>query len=214
MEPENYTKENKNTLTNILLFLVLLVMVGILFFLVKNYKKSEVVHVPVEEVPVDIPAEIEPSSSTENSLLIMGSNNELVVGQEYPLLFNMSDSTLARYCGVKEYTPPYETARNYMIFSRGNSCIPGEMDTIGFSLTHFDVDLKSEFNLNVLNELNKRYGVVFAYPDRIGSWPTILSAVNTELNAYTLAKIYYDTGYFKWTAPGAGFSISSNNADF
>ncbi len=181
--------------------------------MVKNQKKenADAINVPVEEIPK---SNIIINPLTGNSLPSAEPNNELVVGQEYPLIFGSAGSTPAIYCGVKEYTSPYETPQNFMIFSRGTSCVPGEINTIGLSLTHFDVELKSEFSLEILNELNKKNGVVFAYPDRIGAWPTILLAKNTEFNAYTLAKIYYDTGYFKWTAPGAGFSINSNDADF
>ena len=63
MDPENYTKENKNTLTNILLFLVLLALVGILFFLIKNNQKEELnpIYDLNEEVPDNTPVKVTPN---------------------------------------------------------------------------------------------------------------------------------------------------------
>ena len=208
---------------------VLLTVIALgIFFMIFLYMKENYFNTPrtqpvvwEETVPAQ-PRTVPITTPTPNPVInpvtptpVTQQNINLVVGQSYPREFTTDTSIpSAKYCGIKEYTPPYETPRNYMIFSSGNSCVPGEINTFGLSLTQFDVDLKSGISLEKVNELNQKYGAVFVYPSTPQAWPTILSVGTSNLNAYTLAKLYYDTGYFKWTSAGAGFSINSNDADY
>lgn len=208
--------DSKRT-THILLTVIAMGIFFMIFIYMKeNYFNTQRVQPVVWEETVPTKPIIKPVvKPVQTPTPVTQQNINLVVGQSYPREFT-TDTYIpsAKYCGIKEYTPPHETPRNFMIFSSGNSCVPGEINTFGLSLTQFDVDLKSGIGLEKVNELNQKYGVVFVYPSTPQAWPTILSVGTSNLNAYTLAKLYYDTGYFKWTSAGAGFSINSNDADY
>lgn len=220
MEPENYTKENKNTLTNILLFLVLLVMVGILFFLVKNSKKTEISYTPDQEVIVNIPVEVEPNPTPVVPPVINPNptptpqNINLVVGQSYFTSFNTNSEYLKKmkYCGIQSYTIYGDISETGMFFAPMNSsaCDNSETEGLSVSLKKFKVKLKSIHGIGRLNELNAEYGVAInsLYPNSESI--VDLYVTTSNLNAYTLSKLYFDKGYFEWTSAEQGSTGSDS----
>ncbi len=234
MDPENYTKGNRNILTNILLFLVLLVLVGILFFLIKNNQKEELnpiydlnEEVPVYIEPINNPVEItrEPISNPTPVISPIANPNpipvsnpqqlqniSLVAGQEYTYEFS-SDSSVpkAKYCGIVQSSgKSFETEEYYSLFVPLNSenCSIDQFGAAGYHLNNFSVKLKSGVSENNLTSLNSTYGVIIENQDITGAYT--LKINNQNLNSYTLAKLYYDSGFFVYTQPYLIFSINSN----
>ncbi len=223
MDPENYTKENKNTLTNILLFLVLLALVGILFFLIKNNQKKEIVfndtiseETPIFPQPIDVtpnpnptpnPTPIAPPVSNPNPTPTL-QNINLVVGQQYFTGFSRDTqhNYPMIYCGIESRLAPDGVNRNYMAFYTG-SCEGDINDSKAQSLTDFLVGVDNENHLSKLEDLNKKYGVSIV--NTIG--PTMYSLkTNGDINAYTMSKIYFDSGNFTFAEPDALITGQNN----
>ena len=212
MEPENFQKENKNTLTNILLFLLLLVMVSILFFLVKSYQKEnvEVGYIPNEEAPVNNPVGNLPSvtpnptpGSNPTPVTTTQQNIPLVGRQSYTVLFNAQGGIQYKYCGEREFTTDDTQPFPYYYFlSTAYDCADmepgGQGNTIYSPTSMFRATAKATTTEAQIKALNDKYGVTTT--GNIGNKYTISTYSNLNLyNVYTLAKIYFDSGLFAST---------------
>lgn len=137
---------------------------------------------------------------------------DLTIGQLYKTEFS-ADTTIpkAKYCGVRPYTGPDGNLQNLMIFVSAISACSSNLSangTFGLSQKRFMVVPKSGVSaFTVVNNLNNQYGTTI---DTIGQDNYILSVGSSNLDAYTLASLFYGTGSFQSTQPIIEFSINQN----
>lgn len=143
-------------------------------------------------------------------------NIGLVEGQSYFTDFtNATENHYPRkYCGPHQLeAEPHYPLDSYHVFVPVNatSCDPNQFGASGYYMRMLDVKLKSGISKSKLNELNIKYGVTIEEESTLLGGMYILKMSNINLNSYTLAKTYFDTGYFDWTAMHEAYSINSNN---
>jgi hypothetical protein len=207
MEPENFQKENNNhTLTNILLFLVLLVVVIILFLMVKNQKKesSEIVYVPAEKFPQSNPVINPPIPTPESNPPITPTqqNIPLVERQNYLTTFASVDghSKSYKYCGERLYDQGDDVQPQPYYYFMPVSYDCADMEPSGelvqyISKNQFLTILKPTTTKTQVGQLATQYSSLVSSVN--GNTYTIsVNLDDNPYNVYTIAKIFYDSGYF------------------
>ena len=105
------------------------------------------------------------------------------------------------YCGMETRMAPDGTNKQYMSFYAG-SCNGDIMNSKAASLTDFMVGVDSASKLSKLSELNQKYNV--SITESMGNpVTTYVLRTNGSINAYTMSKIYFESGNFTFAEPDA-----------
>ncbi len=186
MEPENHTKENKNTLTNILLFLVLLVMVGILFFLVKNYKFSQ--------------QTISPEQNSEvytNEQIV----NYLEIGKKYNLRKSVNPSEENNWVvEICKYNNKEYGKWIFAFVNQGESCDKDVDYDLFYIPELFEATAKTGVTREMIDELNIKYNVRIDQYYADVKYKFIIE--DSNLDSLKALEIYFDTGLFSSVTAG------------
>ncbi len=202
--------------------LLTIIAVGI-FFMIFLYMKENYFDTPRREPVVweeTVPARPSttptptPSPTPTPTPISITQNINLVEGQKYAISFSKDEtmgstsSLRLKYCGEESRMGPNQKMEVQMVFTN-DSCDGDILETIALSNKVFNVVLSYPGSLDKLNELNEKYDVEIS--EVIGDRPMyVLQNSHQELNAYTLSKIYFDTGYFDTTGP-LEFSYGRND---
>lgn len=142
-------------------------------------------------------------------------NISLVEGQSYFVEFtNATENHYPmKYCGPVQTSGPGYPLDVYDIFVPANatSCNNNQFGAVGAYTDKIYVKLKSGISKTKLEQLNNQYEVVIVEENQYLAGSYVLKINNLNLNSYTVAKKYFDTGYFDWTSMYQAYSVSSSN---
>lgn len=147
-------------------------------------------------IPTPSPSPAQTPNSTPSP-----QNISLIVGQSY--LTGFSRDTQHNYpmiyCGIESRVSPSGLNTNYMAFYAG-SCEGDVFNSKAESLTDFIVGIDAASKMAKLEELNQKYNVSIV--SSVGN-PTTMYILrsNGNIHAYTLSKLYFDSGNFTFTEP-------------
>jgi hypothetical protein len=165
---------------------------------------------PVTPTPIPVTPTPNPTPTP-----VIQQNISLVVGQNYLTEFGYVDEHTKsyKYCGAEQTNFGNYTGTGLVFVSMGQSCnIPNhDPERIVISPKVFYLKMENtEANRTILNNLNKQYGVTILNNVSSTGLYTLQISSTATLNAYTLSKIYYDSGIFEYVGPDALVSGAFN----
>ncbi len=197
------------------IFFLIFLYVRDRYFEAQNYQpivQEESVYIPPTNNPVNPPT-TNPTPTTPTNTTptptttpTIQQNISLTVGQNYLTVFGVADEHTRsyKYCGTEQANFGNYTAQGLVFVSVGQSCdIPNnDPEKIILSPNVFYLKMNNiQANITALNNLNAQYGVTILNNVASTGLYTLQISSPTVLNAYTISKIYYDTGVFEYVGP-------------
>lgn len=209
--------------TNILLIILIIGISFLTLLFITERRVPESIYEPiVQEEPVYTPPTTSPINPTPNPTpspnptLTTQQNINLVEGQSYFYEFSNDTSiTKAKYCGIQSKTIFGDVLFRGMIFVPigAENCNSDQVGAAGYKTNSITVKLKSTTLKSQLDALNVTYNLSERDNPYSNNPPGTytLSLNSNNINAYTMAKIYFDSGLFAYTSLTQVFSINNAN---
>ncbi len=190
--------------THILLVIIAVGIFFMIFLFVKERYLNDSARISHEKIDVVVQDTVKPVESNPKKLAV--NIGDISKGDKVKLSYiNSGYSDLASndwvFCNK-------DAEKDYLWFFSDNANNCGNLENqVWVKTDALDVKLKENVNINVLYELNRQYNIAIA---DIGNNPTdrgrglILQAPD-HYNAISIARIYFETGYFDKVEVVAGF---------